>query len=148
MTIEELVPPRGKVSLLLQKIMMTNKVMMTKLRLFLQVMTSSLVPVLVVHIYGFRVKFHLGNASNLSVCLFFSVNCVFRHVLIDLKPCLHLIRCIPSQSNATIKLELLPLTDGIIVLDTLQIDVQGKGTYLLYFWTIFFLLISCLSIYM
>ncbi|KAH1058365.1 hypothetical protein GYH30_002775 [Glycine max] len=35
--------------------------------------------------------------------------------------------CIPSQSIATIKLELLPLTDGIIVLDTLQIDVKEKG---------------------
>ncbi|KAL2349298.1 hypothetical protein Fmac_003298 [Flemingia macrophylla] len=39
--------------------------------------------------------------------------------------------CIPSQSIATIKLELLPLTDGIIVLDTLQIDVKEKGvTYI------------------
>ncbi|TKY69729.1 hypothetical protein E2542_SST06011 [Spatholobus suberectus] len=39
--------------------------------------------------------------------------------------------CIPSQSVATIKLELLPLTDGIIVLDTLQIDVKEKGvTYI------------------
>lgn len=36
-------------------------------------------------------------------------------------------RCIPSQSTATIKLELLPLTDGIITLDTLQIDVKEKG---------------------
>ncbi|KAI4314213.1 hypothetical protein L6164_027147 [Bauhinia variegata] len=35
--------------------------------------------------------------------------------------------CIPSQSTATIKLELLPLTDGIITLDTLQIDVKEKG---------------------
>ncbi|RDY04455.1 hypothetical protein CR513_11837, partial [Mucuna pruriens] len=47
-------------------------------------------------------------------------------VLIDLKPCLGHIRCIPSQSVVTIKLELLPLTDGIIVLDTLQIDVKEK----------------------
>lgn len=31
---------------------------------------------------------------------------------------------------ATIKLELLPLTDGIITLDTLQIDVKEKGTNL------------------
>ncbi|KAL0538922.1 hypothetical protein IC582_023092 [Cucumis melo] len=39
--------------------------------------------------------------------------------------------CIPSQSTATIKLELLPLTDGIITLDTLQIDVKEKGaTYI------------------
>lgn len=37
------------------------------------------------------------------------------------------IRCVPSQSTATIKLELLPLTDGIITLDTLQIDVKEKG---------------------
>ncbi|RDX76300.1 hypothetical protein CR513_43714, partial [Mucuna pruriens] len=39
--------------------------------------------------------------------------------------------CIPSQSTATIKLELLPLTDGIIKLDSLQIDVMEKGvTYI------------------
>ncbi|KAJ1423596.1 plant/MEB5-like protein [Sesbania bispinosa] len=39
--------------------------------------------------------------------------------------------CIPSQSIATIKLELLPLTDGIITLDSLQIDVKEKGvTYI------------------
>ncbi|GAB2274741.1 hypothetical protein Dimus_009514 [Dionaea muscipula] len=35
--------------------------------------------------------------------------------------------CIPSQSTATVKLELLPLTDGIITLDTLQINVKEKG---------------------
>ncbi|GLT98363.1 hypothetical protein SLE2022_158710 [Rubroshorea leprosula] len=35
--------------------------------------------------------------------------------------------CVPSQSTATIKLELLPLTDGIITLDTLQIGVKEKG---------------------
>ncbi|XP_012573933.1 uncharacterized protein [Cicer arietinum] len=35
--------------------------------------------------------------------------------------------CIPSQSTATIKLELLPLTDGTITLDSLQIDVKEKG---------------------
>ncbi|MCH94753.1 hypothetical protein A2U01_0015718, partial [Trifolium medium] len=34
--------------------------------------------------------------------------------------------CIPSQSTATIKLELLPLTDGTITLDSLQIDVKEK----------------------
>ncbi|XP_028804611.1 uncharacterized protein LOC114759576 [Neltuma alba] len=33
----------------------------------------------------------------------------------------------PSQSSATIKLELLPLIDGIIILDTLQIEVKEKG---------------------
>ncbi|XP_061342416.1 uncharacterized protein LOC133288627 [Gastrolobium bilobum] len=39
--------------------------------------------------------------------------------------------CIPSQSTATIKLELFPLTDGIITLDSLQIDVKEKGvTYI------------------
>ncbi|KAK4261177.1 hypothetical protein QN277_004214 [Acacia crassicarpa] len=39
--------------------------------------------------------------------------------------------CVPSQSTATIKLELLPLTDGIITLDTLQIDIKEKGvTYI------------------
>ncbi|XP_057949278.1 uncharacterized protein LOC131144579 [Malania oleifera] len=35
--------------------------------------------------------------------------------------------CVPSRSTTTIKLELLPLTDGIITLDTLQIDVKEKG---------------------
>ncbi|XP_041015564.1 uncharacterized protein LOC121258220 isoform X1 [Juglans microcarpa x Juglans regia] len=35
--------------------------------------------------------------------------------------------CVPSQSTTTIKLELLPLTDGIITLDTLRIDVKEKG---------------------
>ncbi|XP_042488156.1 uncharacterized protein LOC122068371 [Macadamia integrifolia] len=35
--------------------------------------------------------------------------------------------CVPSQSTTTVKLELLPLTDGIITLDTLQIDVKEKG---------------------
>jgi len=48
--------------------------------------------------------------------------------LINLKPCIGHVRCIPSQSTATIKLELLPLTDGIIALDSLQIDVMEKGT--------------------
>ncbi|KAL8150190.1 hypothetical protein V2J09_019998 [Rumex salicifolius] len=39
--------------------------------------------------------------------------------------------CVPSQSTATVKLELLPLTDGIITLDTLQISVKEKGvTYI------------------
>ncbi|KAE9595588.1 hypothetical protein Lalb_Chr17g0340371 [Lupinus albus] len=41
------------------------------------------------------------------------------------------ISCIPPQSIATTKLELLPLTDGIITLDSLQIDVKEKGvTYI------------------
>ncbi|KAL1355106.1 hypothetical protein AAHE18_05G090800 [Arachis hypogaea] len=35
--------------------------------------------------------------------------------------------CIPAQSIATVRLELLPLTDGIITLDSLQIDVKEKG---------------------
>jgi hypothetical protein len=43
------------------------------------------------------------------------------------------IRSVPSQSTATIKLELLPLTDGIITLDTLQIDVKEKGIDLFIF---------------
>ncbi|XP_031476049.1 uncharacterized protein LOC116247835 isoform X1 [Nymphaea colorata] len=34
--------------------------------------------------------------------------------------------CVPSQSTATVRLELLPLTDGIITLDTLQIAVKEK----------------------
>ncbi|KAI8562965.1 hypothetical protein RHMOL_Rhmol03G0077000 [Rhododendron molle] len=34
--------------------------------------------------------------------------------------------CVPSQSTATIKLELLPLTDGIITLDSLQVDVKEQ----------------------
>ncbi|XP_022725426.1 uncharacterized protein LOC111281895 isoform X2 [Durio zibethinus] len=39
--------------------------------------------------------------------------------------------CVPAQSTATIKLELLPLTDGIITLDSLQIHVKEKGlTYI------------------
>lgn len=39
--------------------------------------------------------------------------------------------CVPSRSTATIKLELLPLTDGIITLDSLQISVKEKGvTYI------------------
>ncbi|XP_019054215.1 PREDICTED: uncharacterized protein LOC104602813 isoform X2 [Nelumbo nucifera] len=37
--------------------------------------------------------------------------------------------CVPSRSTATVKLELLPLTDGIITLDTLQIDVKEKGRF-------------------
>ncbi|KAG8366295.1 hypothetical protein BUALT_Bualt17G0061500 [Buddleja alternifolia] len=35
--------------------------------------------------------------------------------------------CVPSQSTATIKLEVLPLTDGIITLDSLRIDVKERG---------------------
>ncbi|KMZ68287.1 hypothetical protein ZOSMA_241G00090 [Zostera marina] len=35
--------------------------------------------------------------------------------------------CVPAQSSATIKLQLLPLTDGIISLDTLQVKIQEKG---------------------
>ncbi|TYG90564.1 hypothetical protein ES288_A12G191700v1 [Gossypium darwinii] len=39
--------------------------------------------------------------------------------------------CVPAQSTATIKLELLPLIDGIITLDSLRIDVKEKGrTYI------------------
>ncbi|XP_051146033.1 uncharacterized protein LOC127261729 [Andrographis paniculata] len=35
--------------------------------------------------------------------------------------------CVPSQSKATVKLEVLPLTDGIITLDSLRIEVKEKG---------------------
>ncbi|KAL0385703.1 UNVERIFIED_CONTAM: hypothetical protein Sradi_2964600 [Sesamum radiatum] len=35
-------------------------------------------------------------------------------------------RYVPSQSTATVKLEVLPLTDGIITLDSLQIEVKEK----------------------
>ncbi|KAL8518803.1 hypothetical protein ACS0TY_009959 [Phlomoides rotata] len=39
--------------------------------------------------------------------------------------------CIPSQSTASVKLEVLPLTDGIVTLDSLQIMVKEKGlTYI------------------
>ncbi|GJM95646.1 hypothetical protein PR202_ga12412 [Eleusine coracana subsp. coracana] len=39
--------------------------------------------------------------------------------------------CVPSRSSTTVKLELLPLTDGIITLDTLQITAREKGlTYI------------------
>lgn len=39
--------------------------------------------------------------------------------------------CVPSQSMASIKLEVLPLRDGIITLDSLQIDVKERGvTYI------------------
>lgn len=60
--------------------------------------------------------------------LFLSVFCVnFNNFLCH-------IRCVPSHSTATIKLELLPLTDGIITLDTLQIDVKEKGNLSLLFF--------------
>lgn len=58
----------------------------------------------------------------------------FRFVFIDISVIIIFyghIRCVPSQSTATIKLELLPLTDGIITLDTLQIDVKEKGKHLI-----------------
>ncbi|XP_078173746.1 uncharacterized protein LOC144567474 [Carex rostrata] len=35
--------------------------------------------------------------------------------------------CVPARSSATVKLELLPLTDGIITLNTLQISIKEKG---------------------
>ncbi|KAL3631119.1 hypothetical protein CASFOL_024103 [Castilleja foliolosa] len=34
---------------------------------------------------------------------------------------------VPSQSTATVKLEVLPLNDGIITLDSLQVEVKEKG---------------------
>nr|CAB3465927.1 unnamed protein product [Digitaria exilis] len=40
-------------------------------------------------------------------------------------------RCVPPRSSTTVKLELLPLSDGIITLDTLQITAREKGlTYI------------------
>ncbi|KAF0914639.1 hypothetical protein E2562_030700 [Oryza meyeriana var. granulata] len=36
--------------------------------------------------------------------------------------------CIPARSSTTVKLELLPLTDGIITLDTLQITIREKDS--------------------
>ncbi|KAF8669932.1 hypothetical protein HU200_051114 [Digitaria exilis] len=39
--------------------------------------------------------------------------------------------CVPPRSSTTVKLELLPLSDGIITLDTLQITAREKGlTYI------------------
>ncbi|KAK4429949.1 hypothetical protein Salat_1295600 [Sesamum alatum] len=35
---------------------------------------------------------------------------------------------VPSRSTATVKLEVLPLTDGIITLDSLRIEAKEKGT--------------------
>lgn len=35
--------------------------------------------------------------------------------------------CVPAGSSATVKLELLPLTDGIITLSTLEVAVKEKG---------------------
>jgi hypothetical protein len=36
-------------------------------------------------------------------------------------------RCVPARSSTTVKLRLLPLNDGIITLDTLQITAREKG---------------------
>ena len=36
-------------------------------------------------------------------------------------------RCVPPRSSTTVKLELLPLSHGIITLDTLQITAREKG---------------------
>lgn len=38
--------------------------------------------------------------------------------------------CVPSRSTVTVKLELLPLTDGIITLDSLQINVEQGPSYI------------------
>ncbi|XP_072988612.1 uncharacterized protein [Typha latifolia] len=39
--------------------------------------------------------------------------------------------CVPARSSATVKLEVLPLTDGIITFDSLQIAIKEKGiTYI------------------
>jgi hypothetical protein len=108
--------------------------MMADLKQFLRMMMSSQALALVVHISGSRVEFHWGNIS----CLVFISLVLFKLALINLKPCILHIRCIPSKSTATIKLELLPLTDGTITLDSLQIDVKEKGMNRC-IWMIFFL---------
>ncbi|KAJ0676456.1 hypothetical protein HanPSC8_Chr12g0540961 [Helianthus annuus] len=38
--------------------------------------------------------------------------------------------CVPSRSRVTVKLELLPLTDGVITLDSLQINVEKGLSYI------------------
>lgn len=63
-----------------------------------------------------------------SLLLFFSFSHTVWTENNDICGC---VRCVPAQSTATIKLELLPLTDGIITLDTLQIDVKEKGIIIL-----------------
>jgi len=42
-------------------------------------------------------------------------------------------RYVPARSSTTAKLELLPLTDGIITVDTLQITASEKGNISLFF---------------
>lgn len=79
--------------------------------------------ILAVLIYGCRVEFPWGNILWLSA---FSLCNVHVNVLYATPVNF---RCIPSKTTAIIKLELLPLTDGIITLDTLQIDVEEKGVY-------------------
>lgn len=36
-------------------------------------------------------------------------------------------RCVAAQSTVTTKIEIFPLIDGIITLDSLRIDVKEKG---------------------
>jgi hypothetical protein len=60
-----------------------------------------------------------------KISFFISMNCLTD--LINLKSFVCRIRCIPSKSVVTVKIELLPLTAGIITLDSLQIDVKEKG---------------------
>jgi hypothetical protein len=43
-------------------------------------------------------------------------------------------RCVPARSSTIAKLELLPLTDGIITVDTLQITASEKGIISLFFF--------------
>lgn len=67
-------------------------------------------------------------AEQSSLRVIFSFQIIFvSHFGFNLTPLLGGFRCVPAQSTATIKLELLPLTDGIITLDSLQIDVKEKG---------------------
>lgn len=68
----------------------------------------------------------VAEQSSLRVSIYLLIFFI-AHSKFNLTPLLGGFRCVPSQSTATIKLELLPLTDGIITLDSLQIDVKEKG---------------------
>lgn len=95
----------------------------------------------------------VAEQSSLRVSIYLLIFFI-AHSKFNLTPLLGGFRCVPSQSTATIKLELLPLTDGIITLDSLQIDVKEKGISklrLLNLFPVFFFNLNCriepLSIY-
>lgn len=95
----------------------------------------------------------VAEQSSLRVSIYLLIFFI-SHSEFKLIPLLGGFRCVPSQSTATIKLELLPLTDGIITLDSLQIDVKEKGISklrLLNLFPVFFFNLNCriepLSIY-